>query len=58
MFQEKAKRFDAELKEGRNNASSIELEFCAVAFFAIGKQAKTVEYLDKFTLIKLSCKSK
>ena len=33
--------------ENCSKASSIELEFCAIAFFALGKGPKTIEYLDK-----------
>ena len=36
-----------ELKECRTSASSIELEFCAIAYFGLGKKPKTIEYLDK-----------
>ena len=33
--------------ENCSKASSIELEFCAIAFYALGKGPKTIEYLDK-----------
>ena len=35
------------MKEARGTASSIELEFCAIAYYGIGKAPKTLEYLDK-----------
>jgi hypothetical protein len=45
--QAKFKELDGEIKTLRNGASSIELEFAAIAQFAVAKTAKAAEYLDK-----------
>ena len=47
LNQAKYKELDGEIKTLRNGASSIELEFAAIAQFAVGKSAKAAEYLDK-----------
>lgn len=44
---DKYKQLDAEVKEARGSASSIELEMCAIAWYGSGKRAKAVEYLEK-----------
>ena len=44
---DKSKKLDSILKEARSQATAMELEFASIAYYAQGRQAKAIEYLDK-----------